>query len=369
MPITRNMRLSILLSVCLLASAGCAFVGTERGVTPPGPLPPGTMPGEVGLLPPNPSAAPGQLPPVERAYQFGPEAPNVSAPYRIKAGDVVEINVLGEDDARRDVVVGPDGRVSYLSVADLPVAGETFEEVRSQLTEALRKDFIDPRVTVTGNKFSGNTVTVMGVVNRPGQYEVREGTRVLDVLAQAGGVINATVIGAGIQDVQAVADLKRAVLLRGKSIVPVDFDALLQGNGEDIIANNISIRAGDTIYVPSGASIENKVFVLGMVNFPSVVRFTGSISFVEAVAEAGGIPIGAWERRAYVVRGRLSNPMVLPVNVRSVLTGGAPDMPLKPGDIVYIPKTPLNKLDDIASQLIPIIGTIDNTLNVRDRLK
>jgi len=369
MPITRNMRLSILLSVCLFTLGGCAPVGTGQGIAPPGPLPLGVMPGEVGLLTPSSSAAPGQLPPVERAYQFGPEAPNVSAPYRIKAGDVIEVNILGEEDARRDVVVGPDGRISYLSVADLPVAGETFEGVRSQLTEALRMDFIDPRVTITGNKFSGNTVTVVGVVSRPGQYEVREGTKILDILAQAGGVISAAVLGAGIQDFRAVADLKRAVLLRGKTVVPVDFEALLQGNAEDIIANNIAIRSGDTIYVPSGVSIENKVFVLGMVNTPSVVRFTGSISFVEAVAEAGGIPIGAWERRAYVVRGRLSSPTVLPVNVRSVLTGGAPDVPLTAGDIVYIPKTPLSKLDDLASQLIPIIGTIDNTLNVRDRLK
>jgi polysaccharide export outer membrane protein len=370
MPITKLMRAVSIAAVCLACIAGCrSDAPVETRTAPPGAAALSPSSREVTLLPPGPRVLPGALPPIETAFQLGPEPPSTSAPYRLKAGDVIEINILGEDDALKQVVVGPDGRISYLSVADLQVSGKTFEEVRREITERLARDFIDPHVTVTGAKYSGNTITVMGVVGKPGQYEVREGMRLLDALAAAGGIQSAIYTGAGTNDVRAVADLRRAVLLRGKAVVPVDFEALLDGTPDDMLANNVAVRAGDTIYIPSGLSIENKVFVLGMVNIPSVVRFTGSISFVEAVAEAGGIPVGAWERKAYVVRGRLSSPTLLPVNVRSVLTGAAPDVALMPGDIVFIPRTPLKKLDEIASQIIPMLSAVDSSLNIRDRVR
>jgi len=323
----------------------------------------------MSFLPASRRAASRDLPPIEAAFELGPEFPSISAPYRMKAGDVIEINILGEEDARREVVVGPDGRINYMSVADMQVSGKTFEEVRRELGERLKRDYIDPRVTVSGNRYSGNTVTVLGVVSKPGQFEVREGMRLLDVIAAAGGIQMGLGSGGIYVDMHAAADLKRAILLRGERAVPVDFSALFSGTPDDIVANNVPVRAGDTVYVPSGQSLENRVFVLGMVRAPSVVRFTGGISFVEAIAEAGGMPVGSWERRAYVVRGRLASPTVIPVNLRAVLTGSAPDMVLAPGDIVFVPKTPLKKLDDIAGQIVPILGTIDSSLNIRDRLR
>ncbi|MBN1808949.1 MAG: SLBB domain-containing protein [Planctomycetes bacterium] len=365
------MRRLLVVILCLPCLAGCRVYRQQpAALLPSGPVPPGAPGREVSLLPPSRSLD-SSPPPIEAALQFGPEPPKVSPPYRLKPGDVLEINIFGEDDALKQVTVGPDGRISYLSATDIRVADRTFEEVRRVLAAELSHDYIDPRVTITGSRYSGNTVTVTGVVRTPGRYEIQDGMKLLDVIAAAGGIASAAYsAGGGVTyDMRSIADLKRAVLLRGKQVVPVDFTALIDGRPQDIISNNVAVRAGDTVYIPSGASLENKVFVLGMVRYPQVVRFSGSISFVEAVAEAGGVPVGAWERRAFIVRGRLSSPTILPVNLRDVLTGSIPDLKLSPGDIVFVPKTPLKKLDEVVSQIVPVVSTLDTGLRVRDALR
>lgn len=323
---------------------------------------------ELHLLPATGGSLPAALPPIERAHELGPAEPAIVPPYQIRQGDVLDVSIIGEADSSRQIVVGPDGRINYLTVKDLPAAGKTFAQLRNDLEVALGQYYIEPQVEMTGKAYAGNTVTVLGMVNSPGRYEVQQTTRLMDVIAMAGGV-RTFAYGTGLLDVVSVADLDRSVLVRGSSVIPVDFKGLLDGGPEALLANNVRLKPGDTVYIPSGLSQDNKVFVLGMVRIPKVVRFSGRISFLEAVAEAGGIPVGAWERRAYVVRGRLSAPTVLPVNLRHILTGRTRDLPLMAGDIVLVPKTPLAKVHDIVSQLVPLVGTLETSLHIADRVR
>jgi protein involved in polysaccharide export with SLBB domain len=240
--------------------AGCA--GRRAAELGPGPFFPET---------PAPASAP---PP-----QAGAEEPDALEPpaedrYRIRTGDVLEISILGEPEMTRSVPVGPDGRVSYYVAHDIMAAGKTFEELRNELRGRLTTHFKDPQVSVTGEAYKGNTVSVLGTVRKPGAYVVRSDTRLLDVLAMAGGVAQHTYWtpqGATID----IPDLRRAYLLRGS---------------------------------------------------------------------------------AFVVRGSLAHPTVIPVNMRGVAVGARPDVPLRCGDIVYVPKTVLGKASEIASQILPLLN-------------
>ena len=306
--------------------------------------------------------------PVARETQPGHLTPLPTPPpgrYRIRTGDVLTISVMGEPEMTQSLPVGPDGRISYYLANDMMAAGKTFEELRVGLQDALRPHFRTPVVTVAGKEFKGNTVSIMGMVGKPGEHVIRSDTRLLDALAIAGGVSNAGrwVNGGWGYD---LPDLRRAFLMRGDKFVDVDFTDLLSDNERLVARNNVYLRAGDRVYIPSTSSSENRVIVLGEVRTPRVVRFQHDVSLMEVLAESGGVKPSAWERRSFVVRGSLKRPTVIPVNLRDVAVGKAPDVELRSGDIVFVPKTALGKMEEVTQQILPLFQSINYTEALAD---
>ncbi len=289
------------------------------------------------------------------ATDLGPAEPPPQGHYHIRSGDVLKIAVLGEPDMTDTVPVGPDGRISYFGAHDLMAAGRTFKELRTDIEERLRVYFREPQVSVTGEAYKGNTVAVLGQVRKPGEYVVRSDARLLDVIAMAGGISTKALWTSGTQSIFELADLKRAYVLRGEEFLKVNFEALFSHNEAMVAHNNVYVLAGDRIHIPSSAAMENRVVVLGEVRRPRVVRFQRRITLLEAVAEAGGVKPSAWERKVFIVRGSLKEPHVMPVNLRAVATGRAPDVELRTGDVVFVPKTALGKIDEVTRQLLPFL--------------
>jgi len=331
--------------LCFVAASGLSCRDGGLALLGPGPL----EGGEAPVQSVEPPGAPLAL----------PEPPQGPEPYRVRTGDLLTISVLGEPDMTMTLPVGPDGRISYYIARDVVAAGRTFEELRAEITDKLREHFKDPQVTVSGHEYRGNTVAVLGLVSRPGEYIVRSDTRLLDVIAMAGGIAFNPYWSAVYSMGMDIADLRRAFLLRGDKFVDVDFEALFSRDEAAVAANNVIVQAGDRIYIPSAATLENKVMVLGEVVSPKVVRYQRDVSFLEAIAEAGGVKESAWERRAFIVRGSLRRPAVIPISLREVAMGAAPDVPLRSGDIVYVPKTALGKVDEIARQLLPLLQSVE----------
>jgi polysaccharide export outer membrane protein len=275
------------------------------------------------------------------------------APYKIRTGDILTISVLGEPDLTRTLPVGPDGRLSYYVAHSVVAAGRTFEELRADLGERLKIHFKNPQVTVFGQEYKGNTASVLGLVGKPGQYVVRSDTRLLDLIALAGGIAGRYALGSSSE--LELADMRHAYLLRGDQFVDVDFERLFSSDHTSVATNNVPVLAGDRLYVPSASSLENKVFVLGEVARPQVFRFQRDVSLLEAIAEAGGVKATARERKAFVVRGSLKRPAVIPVDLRQVTVGAVPDVALRSGDIVFVPKTALGKIEEVARQVFPLL--------------
>jgi len=307
--------------------------------------------------------------PMEAADEAAPAAATIlplpprHGPYRIRTGDVLTISVLGEPEMTRTIPVGPDGRLSYYVAHNVMAAGRTFDELRAELNERLRVHFKTPQVTVSGHEYKGNTAAVLGFVGRPGQYVVRSDTRLLDLIAMAGGVSPAKQRYGNFEGLE-LADLRRAYLLRGDEFVRVKFELLFSDDGDEVARNNVPILAGDRVYIPSSSALENKVVVLGEVARPRVFRFQRDVSLLEAIAEAGGIKPSARERRAFVVRGSLESPKVYPIDVRKVAYGVTKDMQLRSGDIVFVPKSALGKLEEVTRQVLPLLQGIDYVDNV-----
>lgn len=107
--------------------------------------------------------------------------------YRISAEDVLDISVWKEPDLERQVVVRPDGGISFPLAGELRAAGLTAGELQSLITERLARFVPDAVVTVSVIELRGLRIYVTGKVNNPGQFQVGRYVDVLQAITLAGG--------------------------------------------------------------------------------------------------------------------------------------------------------------------------------------
>lgn len=112
----------------------------------------------------------------------------VEAGYRLSPEDVVDISVWKEEGLRKEVLVRPDGGISFPLVGELQAAGKTADEIRAEVVDRLKSKINDPVVSVSVLKVAGNKIYVIGRVARPGEYVAGRYIDVLQALAMAGGL-------------------------------------------------------------------------------------------------------------------------------------------------------------------------------------
>lgn len=114
--------------------------------------------------------------------------PFPEAAYLLGAEDVVKISVWKDEHLTQEVVVRPDGMISFPLVGDVPAAGRTVEDVRLELVKRLNKFVPNPHVSVLAIKLHSYKIYVTGRVNKPGEFLVGHYTDVLQALSLAGGL-------------------------------------------------------------------------------------------------------------------------------------------------------------------------------------
>lgn len=158
--------------------------------------------------------------------------------YRMAPADSVEVSIFGEPDLFRELVVRPDGRVSFPLVGDLQVAGKTTTEVKQDLEQQIREYIPDASATVIVTKLGSLQFYVIGKVAKPGMFNVSKQMSALEALAMAGGTTP-------------FADESKISIMRrvGDKTVryPFDLKHLKQGENLD---QNILLERGDVILVP-----------------------------------------------------------------------------------------------------------------------
>ena len=117
--------------------------------------------------------------------------------YLLQPGDVIDVSVLEDSTLNRQALVRPDGRISLPLAGALMAEGRTPEDLQAAIRNRLRKDFVDgPTVTVALLSVAEDAlkdedalpiVYVLGQVNAPGRFEIRDTVTPLQALAMAGG--------------------------------------------------------------------------------------------------------------------------------------------------------------------------------------
>lgn len=217
--------------VCLVAAAAALAAGPAAAQqVPTVPAVTGTDPAVAATMPGQPPAGPMIVP------GNGTIDPNE---YRIGPEDVLQVSIWKNEAMSRTVPVRPDGKITLPLLNDVEAAGLTPMEFRDLLIKKLTEYMPSPEVSVIVVDPKSFKVSVMGEVPRPGRFELRSRTTVLDMLALAGGLSQ-------------FASRSKIVVLRpdrgkGMKRLPFNYNKAVTAGGEQ---ENFYLQAGDIVVVP-----------------------------------------------------------------------------------------------------------------------
>lgn len=267
--------------------------------------------------------------------------------YRLMPEDVLQIQVYNEAQINVQVPVGRDGNISAPFVGIVRAQGKTITELEADLKALYiqRLKLRDPIVSITILQYRRIRASVMGMVNRPGVYELRPGDTILTLLSFAGGTI--------LEGSAATrANLKRATLRRANSqeLIPIDLNAMLK-RGD--MTQNYKIDDGDELTIPEDT--RNRIVVLGAVAAPGTFPYTDPMTVMDAIGLARGqIRYVSKFSEILVVREKPGAPGNF-IRIRSDIVkfvkqgDAAQNFRLEPGDLVYVPETKTPDWDRIAN--------------------
>jgi len=126
--------------------------------------------------------------------QSGAQAParpgEASAPeFRIGPEDVLIISVWQNAELTRSVPVRPDGRISLPLIKEIQAAGRTPTELSDDIEARLKSYMTSAVVSVIVAEVNSYRISVLGKVTKPGRYNFKAPTTILEALAAAGGPI------------------------------------------------------------------------------------------------------------------------------------------------------------------------------------
>lgn len=228
-----------------------------------------------------------------------------------RAGGVSDIGSL------RNVQVTRNGKtVAKVDVYDFIMKGKTQDDIRLQEGDVIIVPAYEALVQISGN------------VKRPMKFEMKKNETLATLINYAGGF-----------SADAYTRSLRVVRQNGEeyeinTVKEIDYSAYPMRNGDVVTAEAILNR------------FTNKLEVRGAVYRPGIYQLNGEINTVRAlVNEAKGLTGDAFTNRAVLQREREDlTTEIISVDVRSIMAGTSPDIPLQKNDILYIPS--IHDLED-----------------------
>lgn len=158
--------------------------------------------------------------------------------YQLRQGDSVLISVWREDALQRQVIVLPDGSVTFPLIGRVEVVGLSTPEVEQRFVAKLKEYFPEPIVSVVIIGIEGNRAYIAGKVVHPGSLIITGPITVLQAISIVGGI-------------DKFADENGIKVIRakfgGQDALAVNYKGIISGKD---MSTNILLKAGDTVVVP-----------------------------------------------------------------------------------------------------------------------
>ena len=240
--------------------------------------------------------------------------------YVIGPSDLLEVQVWDNKELNQSVFVRPDGKISLPLLGEVPAGGKTVQQLQDALAEDYAKTVKGASVTVIVKEIRSRPVYFIGGFAKPGVEQLTKDLSLLQAVSLAGGLLP-------------TADGENGFVLRGDKRMPIDFRRLIQ-KGD--VSQNLALQPGDAVVVP----IADSVYVHGEVKSPGLVKATGDLTVLRAIAQVGGLTPLAATGRVEILRGPDAKKERVRVDLDKMMQSPDqnPDLLLKPNDIIFVPQ-------------------------------
>ena len=255
--------------------------------------------------------------------------------YRIGAGDVLNVEVVGRRDLSAQYTVGQDGVLFMPLTGGVASEGKTANELAAELARRLSLYDRDiTQVNVSVSEFRSQKIFVLGAVIKPGKYSFAQLPTVWDAISEAGGPTEDAQLAA----VEVIPNDQTSG--RASQIIDVA-SAIREGRVQQLER----LKPGDTVRVPKGVpgstgTTGTSVFMFGAVARPGPLAIDKQIDLMAALAQSGGATPDANLKAVRVVRRNGTRVLRLKVNLNDYIeranTTGNPM--LLAGDTVIVPR-------------------------------
>jgi uncharacterized protein involved in exopolysaccharide biosynthesis/protein involved in polysaccharide export with SLBB domain len=345
-PGTRAAALLVLLLACAMARAQAPTPSTSGLPTGVASFP---QTQETKSLP-NPKEAPAVWNNPAGAGQAGlpPLAVSQSAmpmPAPIAPGDFLEISEYHVPEFHSAVRVSPAGTVTLPMIGEIQLGGMDEQAAAHAIEAALvaKGMLLHPIVSVLVTAYAGQDVSVLGEVARPGIYPYTVRHRLLDLISEASGL---------------APNAGRLVNVFHQADPRTPHPVVLDPGGTDTGSDhNPELSPGDTVQV----SRAGLVYVVGDVIRPGgfPVDPVQGLTVVQAISLAWGPSQNAALSKAVLIREQNGGRTLTALNLKRMLRGLDPDLPVEDRDILFVP-------DSMAKNLVnrTMESAIQSTIGV-----
>jgi polysaccharide biosynthesis/export protein len=358
----------------------------------------------------------------ERIRQLGTVSKSAPHEYVIGNGDLLSISVFDVPELTREVRVSQTGTISVpLVPTRLHIGGFTETQAEQMIADVLQANGLvsHPEVGVMVKEHKSRPITIVGAVAHPMVYEADSSVRLLEVLAEAGGITNdagdtiiitraraATFVqvpnpepissstpetapaaqdtsqAAPVLDekdarsrtnppafpstaemVQNPAPLSNSDIASSSATeAPTPTGNIITVNLNDLLEtgdtrNNIPLQAGDVVTVPHAGI----VYVLGAVIRPGgfvLSNDRAQLTTLKVLSLAGGLTKIAKLDHAVILRkDKQGKEMETEVDLKKVMNRQAEDLQVRASDILYIPESRSKEVMYQAIQIVVAVGT------------
>lgn len=201
--------------------------------------------------------------------------PNLSSDYVLDYGDVLEIQLIGQQNFIEKFSLKRDGSINLPDIGKINLAGLSMSDAISFIRAKVSTSFIGTEAFISLSNVRDINVLVSGNAFNPGIYTVSGNSNLLHVLGVAGGIND-------------FGSYREINLIRDQEIIETldMYDVLISGKYN----SKTSLRSGDTIFV---TPVKNVVAVDGAVKVPAKYELSKGQNLSEVIEYANGISVEA----------------------------------------------------------------------------
>ena len=230
--------------------------------------------------------------------------------YLLGPGDLVRMTVYEHPDLTLETLVSEAGNIRVPMIGEVHAGGNTVAATEDLIAKRLIVGaFIkNPTVFLVVTEYRSQQITMLGHVQKPGKYPLQVQSRVLDMVAMAGGV--------------SATGADAAVLVRKDGTrVDVDFTSLMEAPDQ---AANVLVHNGDTVFVKRAPTF----YIHGEVQRPGAYRIEHGMTVMQALTTAGGLSARGTRRGMTIM-----HPAK---NGEAAKTTANLDQLVRPDDVIYV---------------------------------